>query len=453
MPTGSVLIVDDEPDVREIVAAGLSFAGFAVFAAPNGRVAIELARQNEFHVAIVDLSMPGLSGMDTARRLRELTPDTEIIICTGRPSLETAIESIRENVFDYILKPVTSAELRRAVQSAIERYRSKRSRDQEARFPAGAPGAASQQTPPSVLVGETQSMAQVRRLIGEVAPSDMTVLIRGETGTGKDLVAHLIHRSSRHAANGSFVKVNCPAIPETLLESELFGHEMGAFTGAQRRKPGRFELAGQGTVFLDEIGAIPISAQAKLLQAIETRQFTRLGGAETICVDARFVAATNEPLEQFIESGEFRPDLFYRLNEFCIHLPPLRHRPQDIPLLVRHFLCKHGPQGDAEPLQISPPTMSLLLSYSWPGNVRELETVVKRFTLTRSETSIQDAVCPTSERQAASFPGNGKMRETEIQTILSALESAKWNQRRASEILGISYSALRRRMAKYDIKP
>jgi transcriptional regulator with PAS, ATPase and Fis domain len=225
---------------------------------------------------------------------------------------------------------------------------------------------------------------------------------------------------------------------------------MGAFTGAQKRKPGRFELAGNGTLFLDEIGAIPIAAQAKLLQAIETRQFTRLGGAETISVGARFVAATNEQLEQLIESGKFRPDLFYRLNEFCIPLPPLRQRPQDIPLLVKHFLGRHGRNIGKEDRQISPETMSQLVAFRWPGNVRELESVIKRFVLTTDQNTIRAALAVPSAATPSS--SNSKIRESEIQAILAALEEAKWNQRRAAEILGISYSALRRRMSKYRIK-
>jgi len=449
MPGANVLVVDDEADVRDIVATGLKVAGFDVSTAPDGHRAVDLIRENTYHGAIIDLFMPGLSGIETAKKVKELAPATEIIICTGKPSLESAIEAIRGCVADYICKPVNAAELRRAVQTALER-RKRWSTDEEggAILAYRSPGEGKEA--PSALIGESEGMAKVRKTIAEVGPADVTVLIRGETGTGKDLVAHLIHRASRGTRKGSFVKVNCPAVPESLLESELFGHEPGAFTGATRRKPGRFELAGGGTVFLDEIGAVPIASQAKLLQVIESRQFTRLGGGETVSVEARFLAATNEALEEAMGSGRFRADLFYRLNEFAISLPPLRHRPEDIPLLVAHFLGIYGDRYGRTGLELSPEAMRLLVEYRWPGNVRQLESVVKRVALTGSEDYIRQDL--HMDPVAAGDSGN-RMRETEAKTVLAALEEARWNQRRAAKILGISYSALRRRMAKYDIKP
>jgi transcriptional regulator with PAS, ATPase and Fis domain len=274
-------------------------------------------------------------------------------------------------------------------------------------------------------------------------------LIRGESGTGKDIVARLIHEAD--GRDGSFVKINCPTIPEALLESELFGHEPGAFTGAERRKPGRFELAAGGTIFLDEIGEIPGGVQSKLLQAIEHKQFTRLGGGATINTDARIVAATNAPLEDMIVERRFRSDLFYRLNQYAIELPPLRERSEDVPLLIDHFLQIYGVKHARPDLTLSPAMMSRLVRYSWPGNVRELEAVMHRFVLTGREDAIESAMERKPERARKDSP-LGELRQSEIRTLMAALTEARWNQRQAAGILGISYSSLRRRVKKYNLK-
>jgi transcriptional regulator with GAF, ATPase, and Fis domain len=304
-----------------------------------------------------------------------------------------------------------------------------------------------------MLVGESQAIALVRQQIAEVTPTNMTVLIRGESGTGKGVVAKMIHESSARGSQGALVKINCPAIPETLLESELFGHEAGAFTDAKGRKPGRFELAHGGSVFLDEIGEIPPNIQVKLLQVIEHKEFQRIGGSSTIHVDARILAATNASLEQMIAAGQFRADLFYRLNEYCIHLPPLRERVEDIPLLVQHFLNLYGEEFGRSGLSLSSELMALLMRAPWYGNVRELESVIRRYALTGREESIRALLCPgAGERRSGGGVERETLRQSEIQAIMSALTEARWNQRRAAATLGISYSALRRRIEKYGLK-
>jgi transcriptional regulator with GAF, ATPase, and Fis domain len=421
---------------------------------------------------------------------------------------------MHENVFDYLRKPVDMKTLMVTVNRAVERRRLiienrnlmrqlENERDGLRRQVEAAKRAIEQRFEASrSLVGRSEIIRQVRHFMAEVAPSDMTVLVLGESGTGKDVVARLIHEASGRDPN-AFVKINCPAIPETLLESELFGHEPGAFTGAERRKPGRFELASKGTIFLDEIGDLPLSLQAKLLQVIEQKQFTRLGGSQTIHVDVRIIAATNASLTDMIRLGRFRADLFYRLNEYAIEIPPLRQRVEDIPLLVQHFLLMYSKKYNHPDLSISDEIMSLLLDYAWPGNIRELETVIRRFALDGSDGTIRKALRapespplgpapqpspfnfqfatppyippgrsasisngelertefqpPTNHYPGATAPGRPKtaselIRETEIRTILSALNQAHWNQRKAAIILGMSYSSLRRRIDKYGLK-
>ena len=488
-----VLVVDDDVDVQDVLALCLREAGFEVATVGCGSDALVVAHQTEFDVAIVDLHMPGLSGMDTARRVKDLTPDTEIIILTGHPSVTSSIDAIHERVFDYICKPIEITVLTRAVQRAVERRQllrenrrmlrqlvtgadlvssiPRRFKHRETKPGRGASASSTDKASTSALVrgiggliGNSEAIAQVRDAIAEVAPSEMSVLIRGESGTGKDIVARLIHELSDRKAGGAFVKISCPAIPEALLESELFGHEEGAFTGATRRKPGRFELSRGGTVFLDEIGAIPPTVQAKLLQVVEHRQCTRVGGTEPIHVEARIVAATNAPLERMITEGHFRLDLFYRLNEYAIEMPPLRQRSEDIPVLLQHFLREESAQREGVPLSLSQGMVSQLIGHHWPGNVRELKTVVRRFALTGREETFGKTLEPlrvvapglgnngNAATDQAPGPFTEGLRAMEIRTIMAALNDARWNQRHAAKILGMSYSSLRRRVSKYNLK-
>jgi DNA-binding NtrC family response regulator len=463
MTEATVLVVDNEPVAGETAAALLSQAGLDVSTARDAAAAIELARRSEYEVAVVDLSVPSPDNMDTIRHLKETSVDTEIIVLTRPGSLDPATRAIHEHIFDHLVKPADMNTLTRMVERAVERRRLRlqnrtlihqlemeRSRLQE-HVSESRCALDHRLSVSPILVGQSEAMAQVRRFIAEVAPSDMTVLIRGESGTGKDVVARLIHESSGRARTGAFVKINCPAIPETLLESELFGHESGAFTGAKKRKPGRIELAANGTMFLDEIGEMPPGLQAKLLQVIEHKQLTRLGGGETIRVDTRIVAATNAALETMIAGGRLRPDLFYRLNEYSIHLSPLRERVEDIPLLVHHFQRQYCEQFGRKDLTVSPEVLARLIRYPWPGNVRELQTVIKRFVFSGRDDVFDDAL-GEARTQVPDSPAPDRLSQVEIQTIMAALMQARWNQRRAAKILGIGYSALRRRIAKYDLK-
>jgi len=470
-PSPSVLVIDDEPVVRESVSRMLYELGFCPMTADSGEQALEMAIQAGYDIALVDLSMPGLPGLETIRRLKAVRPETEIVIMTGNPSLETSLAALDEHVFAYLCKPLHMKVLARSICSAAEHQRLVRQNRELVRELETERNLLKKQvledrqvferhvaTRPD-FVGESKAMANVRLQIAEVASSDMTVLIRGESGTGKDVVARLIAEISGRNATGAFVKINCPAIPETLLESDLFGHEAGAFTGADRRKPGRFELAAGGTVFLDEIAEIPTTLQAKLLQVIEHKQFCRLGDTKTIHIDTRILAATNAAVEEMIATRQFRADLFHRLNDYCIVLPPLRTRMEDVPPLVDHFIAKHGAVLHRTP-EISAKTMSAMMGYTWPGNVRELEAVIRRFALTGDEETILAAIGKAEPRRVVPVPGpsplarppGSSLRAREIKIISEVLAQTGWNRRRAAELLGTTYSTLRRKIQVYGLK-
>ena len=462
MASDKVLVVDDEMAMCKALSEFFTNFGYEVATAHDGAAAIEMAKKSAYSVAIVDLVMPGMSGMETVRLLKEIDPDIEVILFTGYPSLESSLDAIRQQVFDYICKPTDMEILQRVVQHAAERRRLiienrellrqlKIERDHLKQEVTVVKRVIERRIEESCsLVGKSEAIRKIRHFVAQVAPSDITVLIQGETGTGKDLVARLIHESSGRDPN-SFVKINCPAIPETLLESELFGYESGAFTGAVKRKLGRFELASGGMIFLDEIGELPMTIQGKLLQAIEHKEFVRLGSGETIRVDVRIVAATNAEIEKMVAQGRFRPDIFYRLNEYSIKVPPLRRRSEDIPLLAQHFLNLYGNMYGRPDLKISSETMAILVLHRWPGNVRELESVIRRFTLDGDEDSVRQSLESSRGRDDSSTVA-GTLRDTEIRTIFSVLAKTRWNQCKAAQILGISYSSLRRRIAKYDLK-
>jgi DNA-binding NtrC family response regulator len=381
----------------------------------------------------------------------------------GYPSLDSSIDAIHHHVFDYILKPSDRQTLVRAVAHAAERRRLvienrelmrrlEIERDRLREEIISAKRVIERRLKESKsLLGNSETIRRVRYLVAQVAPSDLTVLILGETGTGKEVVARMIHESSGRDVN-VFLKVNCPAIPETLLESELFGHEPGAFTGAETRKPGRFELAAGGTIFLDEIADLPIKLQAKLLQVIEHKRFTRLGGTETIKADVRIIAATNKPITSLVSKGGFRADLFYRLDEYAIDMPPLRNRREDIPLLANHFCKIYGERYNRPNIKISDKTLSLLVRHHWPGNVRELETFAKRFALDGDENALRESLDINSGSRPQFAEVTEAVRNTEVGAILTALTETKWNRKKAAQLLKISYSSLRRRIAKYDLQ-
>ena len=452
MATDKILVVDDEPEIHEFISKILSCDGFDVVTASNGLACLEMAKKEDFSVVIVDLKMPGLPGLETIQYLKEIHPDTELIVFTGYPSLESCLDAVHKQIFDYICKPDIAA-LQRAVQHAAERRRliianrelMRKLEIEHNRLRQEVTAAKRvierRLNESRVLVGKTEQIKQIRHFVAQVAPSDMTVLILGESGTGKDVVARLIHESSGRDLK-AWVKINCPAIPGTLLESELFGYESGAFTGAQGQKPGQFELASGGTVFLDEIGDIPLALQGKLLQVIEQKSFTRVGGSKTIEVDVRIIAATNAPIEKMVAEGRFRPDIFYRIKEYLIEMPPLRRRSEDIPLLVQHFLDLYGAKYGHPDLKISREALSVFVQYPWPGNVRELESVIRRLALDANEKSVLEALKAPGNIKDTSHPVAEAVRDTEVQAILGALSDTGWNRRNAAETLGISYSSL-----------
>jgi DNA-binding NtrC family response regulator len=451
--------VDDDASVREVLSKILETVGMHVIAAENGMRAMDLIEHSNREVAVVDLMMPGMTGIETARKLREFDKQLEVVILTGKPTLESSLEAHHEHVFDYLTKPIHNESLIRSVKRAAERRRLilenrdlirqlERERDGLKKEVAAAKDFLAPLDATADYIGDSQVVTQLRKLIVNVAPSDATILLRGESGTGKDVVARIIHNVSGRGKKGDFVKINCPAIPETLLESEMFGHEAGSFTGAERRKPGRFEIAAGGTIFLDEIGDLPLSSQSKLLQVIEHKEFTRVGGTKTMRVDARIIAATNAPLEEMIAVGRFRADLFHRLNQFSINLPSLRERVSDIPQLIGHFLATG--QGTYKDRPLSQGTLAGMLEYHWPGNVRELKAIIDRYVLTGHEDYIQDSI-RTSPREPLPDRSTNKIDETEARMILQALVETRWNQRKTAEKLGISYSSLRRRIKKHDL--
>jgi two-component system, NtrC family, response regulator AtoC len=451
-----VLVVEDDADLRGLLLHRLESAGYRVSGASDGDAAVGAAREMAPDVALVDMMMPGISGMDLIQSLREVSSGTQIVILTGHPSLDTAISALREGVFDYLRKPDDIGRVADIVRKALDGASRRRGAQG---LPSSASGPQHKakhvepllgETSGRVLVGSSPEMQKVGRLIREVAQSDMTVLLRGETGTGKDVVAHLLHDLSGRGSTGEFCKVNCPSVQENLLESEMFGYEKGAFTGADRQRPGRFEMASSGTVFLDEVGAITPVVQAKLLEAIEYKSFFRVGGSEKLRVDVRIVAATNAPLEKEVKRGTFRSDLFYRLQHYSIVLPPLRDRVEDIVPLVDYFLEKYAARyGKGRP-PLPPEIMARLLRYEWPGNVRELESMISRYMLTGDPCAIEEAL-EASSSPAVSERGRSVLQEREVQTLNAALSQTGWNQRKAAKLLGVSYSALRRRIAKYAI--
>lgn len=460
------LVVGDDPDFREMVTRLLTRKGFAVSAADENGSATELSQQRDIDVIVIDPKPAGASGIDGIERLHDLAPDVQVVVMSASAAVQSSALAAGDEIFCCLSKPADPTVLEQTIRYAAERRRllvaNRMLADQlrsehnllQKHVSATKKVLERRVSASPMLIGESDAIVQIRQFIAEVAPADISVLIRGESGTGKDIVSRLIHEWSGRSIN-TFVKINCPAIPETLLESELFGHEPGAFTGGERRKPGRFEQAAGGTIFLDEIGEIPPSIQVKLLQAIEHKEFRRLGGNEAIHIDTRIIGATNAPLETMLATGRFRTDLFYRLNEYAIELPPLRQRVEDIPLLIDHFLQKYAVKSSPR-LAVSPDTMSSLMRYQWPGNVRELESIIKRFVLTGREEVVLNGLGRTVGMAGDVLPkggnGNSRLRHNEIQTIIAALTEARWNQRRAAEILGVSYSALRRRIAKYDLK-
>jgi DNA-binding NtrC family response regulator len=392
-----IVLADDELNLRKVLGAILARDGYDVLEARDGEEALALVGQHAPSVAalITDLRMPRLDGMGLLRRVVAEHPDIPVIMITAHGSVDSAVEAVKLGAFDYIEKPFEQSQIQQIVAKAIKTHELDKRAPRPAQATAAAPGRYG-------LIGHSPVLELIFGVIEKVADTPSTVLITGESGTGKELIARALHNNSSRR-NGPFIKINCAAIPKTLMESELFGYEKGAFTGAVGSKPGRFELADQGTLFLDEIGEIPIEMQVKLLRVLQESEFERVGGIKTIKVDVRLVAATNRELLKEVQSGTFREDLYYRLNVVPIHLPPLRDRSADIPLLVRHFISKFNDRLKKQIVDIEDKAMARLTVHAWPGNIRELENVLER-TILFSEGPLIRAVDLPPEISGAAFP-------------------------------------------------
>lgn len=437
-----ILIVEDEPKMAFLLEVELKDAGHRTTSVTDGMEAVRRVEREHFDIVITDLRMEGMDGIEVLERVKGLDPQTEVVLITAYATAQTAVDAMKKGAYDYIIKPFDVEELKLLVKRIEEKqgllYENALLQEKARRE--------------GLLVGgRSPAMRKVLELIDKVAPTDATVLVLGESGTGKELVARRIHHLSPRR-DRPLVAVHCATFPENLLESELFGYERGAFTGATRRKVGHFEYADGGTIFLDEVGELPTSVQAKLLRFLQERQFTRIGGVEPVRVDVRVIAATNRDLEREVMEGRFREDLFYRLNVFPIELPPLRERREDIPLLVEHFLRQRNRPPDV----VSPEAMEALLTYDWPGNVRELENVIERALILAGEERITPDLLPFGRPKAGAkveLPDEGvNLEEVERELIIQALEKTGWNKAKAAKLLGISRRRLYSRMEALGIK-
>ena len=439
-----ILVVDDEPAVRDSMSDWLREDGYEVAGAASGFEAVEKVKEQNWNIMLLDLKMPGMDGIETMKQVKEFSLETEIIMVTAFATVDTAVEAMRQGAFDYLVKPVEPEELDLQIKKIIahqnlvlENLLLKQKLEEEFE---------------DEIVGKSGAMQQVYEFITQVAATDSTVLITGESGTGKELVARAIHANSPRAYM-PLITVNCGALPDTLLESELFGFEKGAFTGADYVKKGRFELADGGTLFLDEIGDISPKTQVDLLRVLQNREFDRLGGKETIKVDVRIIAATNRNLKDAIAEGKFRQDLYYRLNVLHVDLPPLRERREDIPLLAEHFIRQLAAEMNMERKRISPAAHKELTAYNWPGNVRELANVIERAMVIGRGTEIRPQDLPFALKGgAAAAPAPRSLKDLERGHIQRTLEENDYNVSRAARVLEIDRQTLYNKMEKYGLK-
>jgi two-component system response regulator AtoC len=454
-----MLVIDDDPGLRDYLEALASSRGYEVFTAGTGEEGIQAIEEARPDLVTLDLVLPGIDGLETLRRLKERLPDVPVVMLSGHGQARSIVEAMKLGASDFLRKPFEVEELEVACQKALEKRALRREvADLRERVRSEAELL--------MLCGDDPKMKEVRDIIEQVSDTDITVLVRGESGTGKELVARALHRLSSRV-DRPFVKVNCAALPSELLESELFGFEKGAFTGAQRRKLGKFEYANHGTIFLDEISEMHPALQAKLLQVLQDGEFSRLGGESDVRVDTRIIAATNRDLEAAVSDASFREDLFYRLNVVTIQLPPLRDRRDAIPLLVEHFLNMYNRQYGRDLKQLSPHTIEVFHAYHWPGNVRELENMVKRIVVLNTEQTVLEEI---AHRTSSGSPGNGTAAPFDLESlgvdvsegkgvdlkaiakraaqvaekrvIERVLDQTRWNRKEAAERLQISYKAL-----------
>jgi len=451
----AILVADDKKSMREFLSEALRKEGYQVTAASDGKEALNAFRETAPDLVVTDIRMPGMDGLTFLKKMRELDPDSVVIVITAYGSIESAVKAMKSGAYDYITKPFSIEELTVVVERAREQRKLiaenrwlRQELTKKYRFDS--------------IIGKASKMQSVFDIMERVIPSKATVMLYGESGTGKELIARAIHYNGPKK-NGPFIKVNCAALPESLLESELFGHERGAFTGAIHRRQGRFELADMGTIFLDEIGDITPATQVKLLRVIQQREFERVGGVKTLQVDVRIIAATNQDLNKALAEGRFRDDLYYRLNVVPITLPPLRERPGDIPILARYFLEQMSKESNSRVCYIAPEAMEHMINYRWPGNVRELENVIERaLVICRGDTvKPEDLPADLVNREGKAridIPELGTMSmkdavETmEREMIKRALERTGGVQTKAADILGINRGSLIYKIKKYDLE-
>ncbi|NWF55522.1 MAG: sigma-54-dependent Fis family transcriptional regulator [Syntrophaceae bacterium] len=447
-----ILIVDDEASHRMMLRAVLQDEGYEVAEASDGPEAVRAVEQEVFDLVLLDIRMTTMDGIETLTEIRKISPFVPVLMMTAYASVKTAVEALKAGAFEYLTKPLDLDELKILIEKALEHYHL-REENLVLKERLG------DRFDFSRIIGRGQKMKELFDLLAQVSPTDATVLILGESGTGKELVANSIHHNSRRASQ-PFIKVSCAALPETLLESELFGHERGAFTGAISRREGRFQLAHRGTIFLDEVGEMSPTTQTKILRVLQEKEFELLGGTRTVKVDVRVIAATNKDLGREVKEGRFREDLYYRLNVVPVLLPPLRARRDDIPALAAHFLSLYREKNKKELKGISPRALDLLVRYDWPGNIRELENCMERAVImSRGEVIAPvdlppqvQALSPGKEESGIHLPLNISLGEVERALILKTLEDTGGNRSRAAEILGINRRTLQIKLKEYGME-
>jgi len=448
MPT--VLIVEDEAKMRRLLELNLGEDGFSTLSAGDAESGLKLLRENAINLVVTDLKLPGMNGLEFLHAIKRQNSALPVVVMTAFGSVETAVEAMKAGASDYVLKPFSLSEMRMVIHKELDVH-NLREENRSLREALGK-----RYSHPNIIARSVK-MQEVLATVDRVAPTNSTVLLGGESGVGKDLIARAIHEKSRRAS-GPFIKINCTAIPENLLESELFGYEKGAFTGANASKPGKFELADKGTLFLDEIGDVPAVTQVKLLRVLQEREFERLGGTRTIKVDVRLIAATNRDLREALEQGTFREDLYYRLNVVPIDIAPLRQRKEDIPDLVNLFISRFAGDSGKPVESITPEAMQILVNYHWPGNVRELQNIIERACALAKDTvlkvdDIHLDVRPARITNGASnfLPEGMTLEQWEDEMIRESLRRANGNKSQAARLLGLSRNALRYRLSKIGI--
>jgi DNA-binding NtrC family response regulator len=449
MPRPALLVVDDEPNILSSLRRALELEGYAVEVAGSGRIALDKVQAIRFDGVLLDVAMPEMDGLATLRALREASPNLPVMMMSGNATLANAVEATKLGACDFLEKPLTTDKVLITVHNALKLARLEREAE-EARARTRAELA---------MIGGGPRMKRIFELVRKAAPSTGRVLITGERGTGKELIARAIHEHSRRK-DGPFIKLNCAAIPSELIESELFGHEKGSFTGATRERRGKFELAHGGTLFLDEVGDMTLSAQAKVLRVLQENEIERVGGSETLAVDVRVLAATNKDLHKECAEGRFRPDLFDRLNVVPIEMPPLREHKEDVPALVEHFLLQACAHNGKRPLAVAPPALSLLLSHDWPGNVRELKNTIERLVIfsssaTIEEEDVQSALPGVRAVRGRYQPGTALkdlVASAEREIVLAALEANQHHMANTARELGLERSHLYKKVRALGIK-